>query len=122
MKLMKIVSTWLQSSDLAKSKEFMQKLGLEPLITKENVIVYNFPNGGPNLAFYQHPEPFNDGSSLRPGGTFAFEVEDIADSLQYCKQHGLVPEDTQIHTGSSFVSFIIKDHDKNLFEIIQYIE
>ena len=122
MKFKKIVSTWLHSSDLGKTKEFMENLGLSTTIETDKLIVFTYPDGGPNTAYYLYPEPLNDGAPIRKGGVFAIEVNDIASFLQHCKDNNLAPQDTEIYAQDQFISFLLKDPDENLFEIIQRTE
>ena len=122
MKMKKIVSTWLQSTDLEKTEEFMKKLGLTSLASNERMIIFSYPEGGPNTAYYLYPEPLNDGAPLRKGGVFAIEVDNIAEFLTKCKEENLTSEDTEIFAQEQFISFILEDPDGNLFEIIQQKE
>lgn len=119
MKLTKIVSTWLHSTDLARTKDFMTKLGLSPLTENEKLIIFSYVDGGPNTAYYLYPEPLNDGAPIRKGGVFAIEVDDIASFLQHCKDNDLIFQDTEIYAQEQFISLLLKDPDENLFEIIQ---
>ncbi len=119
MKLKKIVSTWLHSTDLTRTKDFMTKLGLSPLAENEKLIIFSFSEGGPNTAYYLYPEPLNDGDPIRKGGVFAIEVDDIASFLQQCKDNDLISQETEIYAQEQFISFLLKDPDENLFEIIQ---
>ena len=59
MKFKKIVSTWLHSSNLEKTKEFMENLGLSTTAETENLVIFTYPEGGPNTAYYLYPEPLN---------------------------------------------------------------
>jgi len=122
MKMKKIVSTWLHSSDLERTKEFMSKLGLTSMAINEKMIIFTYPDGGPNTAYYLYPEPLNDGAPLRKGGVFAIEVDDIAIILKHCKKEKMIPDATEIHAQEQFISFILEDPDSNLFEIIQQKE
>jgi len=122
MKCKKIVSTWLHSSNLEKTKDFMTKLGLSPLAENEKLIIFGYKDGGPNTAYYKYPEPLNDGQPMRKGGVFAIEVDDIARFLQHCKENELIPQDTEIYAQDQFISFLLRDPDDNLFEIIQQKE
>ncbi|MHA1124684.1 MAG: VOC family protein [Candidatus Heimdallarchaeota archaeon] len=122
MKMKKIVSTWLQSSDLTKTEEFMKALGLKSLMANEKMIIFTYPDGGPNTAYYLYPEPLNDGAPLRKGGVFSIQVDNIAEFLQQCKKAKLTSEDTEIHAQEQFISFLLEDPDGNLFEIIQQKE
>ncbi|MHA1740422.1 MAG: VOC family protein [Candidatus Heimdallarchaeota archaeon] len=119
MKMKKIVSTWLQSTDLKKTEEFMNKLGLKSLASNEKMLIFSYPDGGPNTAYYLYPEPLNDGAPLRKGGVFAIEVDNIAEFLAKCKEEKLSYEETEIFAQEQFISFILEDPDGNLFEIIQ---
>ena len=122
MKLKKIVSTWLHSSNLGRTKDFMIKLGLSPLAENERMIIFSYEEGGPNTAYYLYPEPLNDGQPLRKGGVFAIQVDDIAAFLQHCKDNNLTSQDTEIYAQDQFISFLLRDPDGNLFEIIQQTE
>ena len=122
MKFKKIVSTWLHSTDLNRTKDFMTKLGLTCLAENEKLLIFTYPEGGPNTAYYLYPEPLNDGAPIRKGGVFAIEVNDIAAFLQHCKNNDLAPQETEIYAQDQFISFLLKDPDENLFEIIQRTE
>ncbi|NHJ39973.1 MAG: hypothetical protein FK731_08065, partial [Asgard group archaeon] len=84
MKFKKIVSTWLQSSDLARTKDFMLKLGLTILMENDTSVIFNYPEDGPNTAYYLYPEPLNDGAPMRKGGVLTIEVDDISSLLKKC--------------------------------------
>ena len=84
MKLKKIVSTWLHSSDLSRTKDFMTKLGLSPLAENDKLIIFSYEEGGPNTAYYLYPEPLNDGQPLRKGGGFILPCLLFCKSLIYC--------------------------------------
>ena len=120
MKFKKIVSTWLHSSDLEKTKDFILKLGMSCIISNDTLAVFTYPEGGPNTAYYLYPEPLNDGEPMRKGGVFAIEVDDIAVFLQQCKENNIIPSNTEIYAQEQFISFLLKDPDGNLFEIIQH--
>ena len=122
MKFKKIVSTWLHSSNLEKTKEFMENLGLSSIAETEKLIIFTYPEGGPNTAYYLYPEPLNDGAPLRKGGVFSIEVDNIATMLQKCKDAGICTPDTEIFAQEHFVSFLLEDPDGNLFELIQQKE
>ncbi|MHA1631143.1 MAG: VOC family protein [Candidatus Heimdallarchaeota archaeon] len=122
MKIKKIVSTWLHSSDLVQTKDFLKKLGLKPMAETEKSLIYSYPEGGPNTAYYLYPEPLNDGAPQRKGGVLTIEVDDIASVLQKCKEEHLCSAETDIYAQENFVSFLIEDPDGNLFEIIQHKE
>ena len=122
MKFKKIVSTWLHSSDLSKTNAFMEKLGMTPTAETETLVIFTYPDGGPNTAYYLYPEPLKDNSPMRKGGVFAIEVEDIAGLLKKCKEDNLCTDDTEIYAQENFVSFLLEDPDGNLFEIIQQKE
>lgn len=122
MKFKKIVSTWLHSSDLARTKEFMENLGLSSTAETETLIIFTYPEGGPNTAYYLYPEPLNDGAPLRKGGVFSIEVDNIATMLQKCKDAGICNPDTEIFAQEHFISFLLEDPDGNLFELIQQKE
>jgi len=122
MKMQKIVSTWLHSSDLERTEEFMNKLGLTSLASNEKMIIFSYPEGGPNTAYYLYPEPLNDGAPLRKGGVLSIEVDNIAEFLTKCKEEKMTSEDTEIYAQELFISFLLEDPDGNLFEIIQYKE
>lgn len=94
MKFKKIVSTWLHSSDLGKTKKFMMDLGIPVLAKSEKTIIFHYPDGGPNTAYYLYPEPLNDGAPMRKGGVLTIEVDDIAAALEHCKNKNLIPKDT----------------------------
>ncbi|NHJ39972.1 MAG: VOC family protein [Asgard group archaeon] len=119
MKFKKIVSTWLHSSNLQKTKEFMENLGLNTIVESNTLIIFTYPEGGPNTAYYLYPEPLKDGSPIRKGGVLAIEVDDIAGMLKKCKEDGICPDETQIFAQENFISFLLEDPDGNLFEIIQ---
>ncbi|NHK31106.1 MAG: VOC family protein [Asgard group archaeon] len=119
MKFKKIVSTWFHSSNLQKTKEFMEDLGLTTIAESDTLIIFTYPEGGPNTAYYLYPEPLKDGAPMRKGGVLAIEVNDIAGMLQKCKVLGACSEETQIYAQENFISFLINDPDGNLFEIIQ---
>ena len=119
MAFKKIVSTWLHSSNLEITKEFMEKLGMRVIASNEAMIIFAYPEGGPNTAYYLYPEPLNDGAPIRKGGVLAIEVDNIALFLQQCKEKKLVKEDTEIYAQEHFISFLLEDPDGNLFEIIQ---
>ncbi|HUT80453.1 MAG TPA: VOC family protein [Candidatus Bathyarchaeia archaeon] len=122
MKFKKIVSTWLHSSDLNKTKSFMEQLGMSTIAETEKLIIFTYPNGGPNTAYYLYPEPLNDDTPMRKGGVFTIEVDDIAGMLQKCKELGICSAETEIYAQEQFISFLMEDPDGNLFEIIQQIE
>ncbi|NHJ87015.1 MAG: VOC family protein [Asgard group archaeon] len=119
MKFKKIVSTWMQSTDFVKTKRFMEILGLKPMAETESSIIFAYPEGGPNTAYYLYPEPINDGSPIRKGGVFAIEVDDIAGLLKKCKDENLCTDETEIFAQENFISFLLEDPDGNLFELIQ---
>lgn len=119
MQVKKIVSTWLHSSNLERTKEFMLKLGLSVIAENEKLIIFTYPEGGPNTAYYLYPEPLNDDKPMRKGGAFAIEVDDIAAFLKHCKENEMIEQDAEVHAQESFISFILKDPDENIFEIIQ---
>ncbi|HUU77466.1 MAG TPA: VOC family protein [candidate division Zixibacteria bacterium] len=122
MKCKKIVSTWLHSTDLERTKVFMAKLGMSCIISNETLVVFAYPDGGPNTAYYLYPEPLNDGAPIRKGGVFAIEVDDIAAFLQQCKENNIISPDAEIYAQERFISFLLNDPDENLFEIIQQKE
>jgi catechol 2,3-dioxygenase-like lactoylglutathione lyase family enzyme len=122
MKFKRIVSTWLHSTDLQRTKDFMEKLGLSVTAESETLIIFTYPDGGPNTAYYLYPNPLNDGSPMRNGGVLAIEVDDIAGMLQKCKDENLCTAETQIYAQEQFISFLLEDPDGNLFEIIQQKE
>jgi hypothetical protein len=122
MKFKKIVSTWLHSTNLQRTKEFMENLGLTTIAENEKLIIFTYPEGGPNTAYYLYPEPLNDGAPRRKGGVLSIEVEDIAEMLQKCKDAEICSADTQIYAQENFISFLLQDPDENLFEIIQHKE
>ncbi len=122
MKFKKIVSTWLHSSNLEKTKEFMENLGLSTPAETENLVIFTYPEGGPNTAYYLYPEPLNDGAPLRKGGVFSIEVDNIATMLQKCKDAGICKPETEIFAQENFISFLLEDPDGNLFELIQQKE
>lgn len=119
MTFKKIVSTWLHSSNLEKTKEFIEKLGMRVIASNEVMTIFAYPEGGPNTAYYLYPEPLNDGAPIRKGGVLAIEVDNIALFLQQCKEKKIVNEDTEIYAQEHFISFLLEDPDGNLFEIIQ---
>ncbi|MBN1331096.1 MAG: VOC family protein [Candidatus Heimdallarchaeota archaeon] len=119
MKFKKIVSTWLHSSNLDKTKSFMEQLGMLTIAETEKLIIFTYPDGGPNTAYYLYPEPLNDGAPIRKGGVLAVEVDDIAGMLQKCKELGICSTETEIYAQEQFISFLLEDLDGNLFEIIQ---
>ncbi|MHA1504824.1 MAG: VOC family protein, partial [Candidatus Heimdallarchaeota archaeon] len=100
----------------------MNKLGLKSLASNEKMLIFSYPDGGPNTAYYLYPEPLNDGAPLRKGGVFAIEVDNIAEFLAKCKEEKLTYEETEIFAQEQFISFILEDPDGNLFEIIQQKE
>ncbi|NHJ46640.1 MAG: VOC family protein [Asgard group archaeon] len=122
MKFKKIVSTWLHSTNLQRTKEFMENLGLTTIAETEKLIIFTYAEGGPNTAYYLYPEPLNDGSPRRKGGVLAIEVDNIAEMLQKCKDAGICSTETQIYAQEQFISFLLEDPDENLFEIIQQKE
>jgi len=122
MKIKKIVSTWLHSNDLQRTRDFMRKLGLAPIAETEHSLIFSYPEGGPNTAYYLYPEPLNDGAPQRKGGVFTIEVDDIATFLKKCKEEQLCSDDTEVYAQEHFVSFLLEDPDGNLFEIIQHKE
>ncbi len=122
MKFKKIVSTWLHSTDLTRTKTFMEHLGLSTIAENEKLVIFTYPEGGPNTAYYLYPEPLNDGSPIRKGGVLAVEVDDIAGMLKKCKELGFCKAETEIYAQEHFISFLLEDPDGNLFEIIQHNE
>ncbi len=122
MKFKKIVSTWLHSSNLEKTKKFMESLGLSTALKTDTLIVFTYPEGGPNTAYYLYPEPLNDGAPMRKGGVLSIEVDNIATMLQKCKDTGICSSETEIYAQENFISFLLEDPDGNLFEIIQQKE
>lgn len=122
MKFKKIISRWLHSSNLQKTKDFMENLGLNPIVESDTLMVFKYSDGGPNTAYYLYPESLNDDSPMRKGGVFAIEVDDIAGMLKKCKDEGAYPEETQIYAQENFISFLLEDPDGNLFEVIQQKE
>jgi catechol 2,3-dioxygenase-like lactoylglutathione lyase family enzyme len=122
MKFMKIVSTWLHSSNLERTREFMENLGLSTAVESEDSIIFIYPDGGPNTAYYLYPEPLNDGAPIRRGGVFSIQVDNIAKMLQKCKDAGICSAETEIYAQENFISFILEDPDGNLFELIQQKE
>lgn len=119
MKFKKIVSTWLHSSDLEKTKGFMKKLGISCMFSTEEMAIFNYQEGGPNTAYYLYPAPLNDGEPIRKGGVFTIQVDDLDEVLQHCLTNDLIPEEIEIHERRGFKSFLLTDPDDNLFEIIQ---
>ncbi|MBD3190044.1 MAG: hypothetical protein GF308_05350 [Candidatus Heimdallarchaeota archaeon] len=119
MKFKKIVSTWLHSSDLEKTKEFMSQLGVSCMLSTEEMAVFNYQDGGPNTAYYLYPAPLNDGEPMRKGGVFTIQVDDLDEVIQHCSDKNLISEDVKVHERRGFKSFLLTDPDENLFEIIQ---
>jgi hypothetical protein len=97
----------------------MSSLGLSTLIEDEKKIIFTYPNGGPNTAYYLYPEPLKDGNPQRKGGVFSIQVDKIEEILKKCKDKHLVSDDVTIYAQEGFVSFMLEDPDGNLFEIIQ---